>query len=202
MDTNKRRRKKEEELTPAQKAKKEILSWLWSLLVAAATVFLLYTFVFMLIRVDGNSMDDTLVNNERLFVTVADMKLGDPARGDIVITHYPGRGSTFFVKRVVGVPGDQVERVDRETFVIYQNEDGETVRESLGIAPSGGPDYAPYTLGAEEYFLVGDNRPVSHDSRDWNDNDPSMDVGPVPRRLIVGRARAVIWPLNRIRGVE
>ncbi len=182
--------------------KKELREWIVSLAVALLIVFVVRTFFFTLIRVDGSSMENTLLSGERLFVTVLDMKLSAPERGDVVICHYPNRGRTYFVKRVVAVPGDQVERIGAETFVIYQNEAGETVREGLGINLGSRGDYGPYTLGEDEYFVVGDNRSVSHDSRDWNDSDPSMDVGPIGRDMIVGRARYVIWPLNKIREVE
>ena len=185
-----------------EKAVKEAKSWVSSLIVAVITVALLYNFVFMLIRMDGTSMNDTLVNNERLFATVADMKLHGPSRNDVVICHYPNRGSTWFVKRVKGMPGDQVERVGGVTYVTYTDESGETVRESLDRAPGSHDDYEPYTLGEDEYFVVGDNRAVSHDSRDWNDSDPSRDVGPISRKLIAAKVRCVIWPLDRIRGVE
>ena len=204
MDTDKRIRKKQEEknLTPGEKVKKELLSWIWSLLVAAAVVFLLYTFVFMLIRVEGTSMDTTLADGERLFVTVADMKLNGPFRGEVVICRYPNRGRQNFVKRVVGLPGDTVERVDGVTYVTYKDENGETVRESLDRAPGSYEDYAPYTLDEDEYFVVGDNRAVSHDSRDWKDSDSSRDVGPIRKNMIIGRVRYVIWPLGDIRSVE
>ena len=208
MDTNnlnnepQKPEEKDEGLSPRQKFIKEAKSWVLSLIAALVVVFLLYNFVFMLIRVDGTSMNDTLVNNERVFVTVADIKLHGPSRNDIVICHYPNRGRTIFVKRVKGMPGDQVERVGGETYVIYTDENGETVRESLGRAPGSYDDYEAYTLGENEYFVVGDNRNVSHDSRDWNDSDPSRDVGPITRNMILGKGRCVFWPLNRIRGIE
>ena len=88
--------------------KKELREWVVSLVVALLIVLVARTFLFTLIRVDGDSMYDTLVNGERLFVTIADVKLKGVERGDVVICHYPNRGRTYFVKRVVGMPGDQV----------------------------------------------------------------------------------------------
>ena len=191
---------------------REVGEWAASLLAAVVVVLLIQNFLFTLIRVDGNSMNDTLLDGERLFVTVADVKFGSGVdRGAVVICHYPNRGRTFFVKRVVAVPGDTVYRENGVTHVVYEaeNADGETVTvdepldaEFVSIFYNPENDYEPYVLGEDEYFVVGDNRGNSHDSRDWNDSDPSKDVGPITKDMIVGRVRFVIWPFDEIRSVE
>ena len=193
---------------PKKDWKKELREWIVSLAVAALIALVVRSFLFTLIRVDGDSMYRTLNNGERLFVTVADMKLFGPERGDVVICHYPNRGRTYFVKRVVGVPGDQVERVNGVTYVTYTDANGETVREAMDgnrsvYYPEGSPtDYEPYTLGEDEFFVVGDNRYNSHDSRDWKDFDDSQDVGPISCDMIIGQAQYVIWPPDAIRSVK
>lgn len=179
-----------------QTAKKEIREWIVALVSALVVVLLVRAFLFTVIRVDGSSMYPTLINDERLFVTVADVKLGYVERGDVVICHYPNRGRTYFVKRVVGVPGDKVCRYNGVTYV-----NGEPL-DPLGLAAEARYDYDEYTLGEDEYFCVGDNRYDSHDSRDWNDGDVSRDVGPISGDMLVGKVRHVIWPLNAIRAVE
>lgn len=190
---------------------RELGEWVVSLAAAVVIVLLIQNFLFTLIRVDGDSMNSTLVDGERLFVTVADVKFGDVERDSVVICHYPNRGRTFFVKRVVGVPGDTVYRENGVTHIVSEtvDENGETVivdnpldAEFVGIFYNIDNDYEPYVLGADEYFVVGDNRGNSHDSRDWNDSDPSRDVGPITKDMLVGRVRCVIWPFNSIRGVE
>ena len=193
--------------------KQEIKEWVVALGVALIVVLVIQTTLFRIIRVDGHSMDDTLSNGERLFVTVADVRFGgDVPRNSIVICHYPHRGLTYFVKRAVAVPGDTVYRKDGVNHVVYE-ENGETIDEELdgdifynisGVLHSyyGGPDYDPYVLGDNEYFVVGDNRGNSHDSRDWNDNDDSNDVGPITKGMIVGRVRQVIWPLSAWRSAN
>jgi len=200
----------------ARKAKfwKEVKEWISSLVFAVVIVLICQNFLFTLIRVDGASMNPTLLDGERLFVTVADVKFGKVQRDSVVICHYPNRGRTFFVKRVVGVPGDTVYRQYSTTHILYEttDENGQTVTvdnildENNALAyylyGYAEPDYEPYVLGEDEYFVVGDNRYNSHDSRDWNDNDPSRDVGPISKDMIVGRVRQVIWPLNAIREVE
>lgn len=177
-------------------AKKEIREWIVALVSALAVVLVVRMFLFTVIRVDGLSMYPTLVDNERLFVTVADVKLGYVDRGDVVICHYPNRGRTYFVKRVVGVPGDKVCRYNGVTYVNGQPLD------PLGLVAEAQYDYDEYTLGEDEYFCVGDNRYDSHDSRDWNDGDSARDVGPISKDMLVGRVRFVIWPLSSIRSVE
>ena len=198
------------------KIKKEVREWIVALVTAVLIVLVLQTFLFRIIRVDGHSMDDTLANGERLFITVADVKFGDVERNSVVICHYPNRGLTYFVKRCVALPGDTVYCENGVTHVVYE-QDGETVDEALDerfgqVFLYGSPfDYAPYVLGEDEYFVVGDNRYNSHDSRDWNgpavtdgegnDGSPTNNVGPISKRKIIGRVREVIWPLNKIRAV-
>ncbi|MBQ9952425.1 MAG: signal peptidase I [Clostridia bacterium] len=189
-----------------KKILKELREWIVSLAVALLAVVVLRNYVFTLIRVDGESMQDTLLDGERLFVTVADVKFGDVNRGDIVICHYPDRGGTFFVKRVVALPGDSIYRESSVTHVVYSDGDAiidEALDPDYSIRPlRNGPDYGPYVLGEDEYFVVGDNRYDSHDSRDWNDSDASNDVGPITKDMITGRVRSVIWPPKNIRTVE
>lgn len=200
----------QKELTPeeqqaARKAKflKEIREWVVALVVALVVVLFIRTFLFTIIRVDGHSMDYTLADGERMFVTILDKKLFGVERDDVVICHFPGRGHTYFVKRVRGVPGDVVERKNNVTYINGEAIDPDNERRSLIYYPNGHPDdYGPYTLGEDEYFVVGDNVYNSHDSRDWNDRDPSGDVGPISGDMIVGRARFVFWPLSEIRSID
>ena len=205
-----------ETLTRGQKVVKEIREWIVSLAVAIVVVNIMTTFLFIPIRVDGSSMYPTLEDGERLGVTVYDVKLTDKlARGDVVICHYPERTNkdpilhlftvkTNFVKRVVGLPGDTVMRVSGVTFV-----NGEPLDSRAYLPYTRKPNYE-YVLGEDEYFVVGDNRYNSHDSRAWNGpgsvlnltNDASGDVGPITRDMIVGRARFVFWPVGEMRAVE
>ena len=198
---------------PKKDWKKEAREWIVSIAVALLVVFVIRTFLFQIIRVDGDSMNSTLLDGERLFVSVLDVRLnGGVDRGDVVICHYPNRGRTNFVKRAVAVPGDQVYRENGVTHVVYEEADEagnlHTVDEMLDeryalyFLNGSSDDYAPYTLGENEYFVVGDNRYNSHDSRDWNDTEPSRDVGPITSDMLVGRVRQVIWPLSEIRAVD
>ena len=192
----------QKELTPeeqqaARKAKalKEIREWVVALVVALVVVLFIRTFLFTIIRVDGHSMDHTLADGERMFVTILDKKLFGVERDDVVICHFPGRGRTYFVKRVRGVPGDVIERKDGVTYINVE-----------AIDPESRYPYADYTytLGEDEYFCVGDNLYNSHDSRTWMDERISEEdvVGPLTLDMIVGKVRYVIWPLDEIGAVE
>ena len=197
---------------PKKSVGREIREWVIALAAAVLIALLVRTFLFTLIRVDGNSMYDTLLDGERLFVSVLDVRLGGVERGDVVICHYPNRTTTGlfgietqlnFVKRVRGVPGDVVERKYNVTNINGEAIDPESAA-NPAYYPNGHPDdYGPYTLGEDEYFVVGDNIYDSHDSRDWHDSRmPSDDVGPITSDMIVGKVRFVFWPLSDIRTVE
>ena len=164
----------------------EILSWVSSFALALAVALLIRTFLFTLITVDGSSMMDTLQDGDKLYVSVLSARLQGYDHGDVVICHYPGR-SDYIVKRVIALPGDTV-MVDRGQ--VYLN--GEALQEEYVVYPN--PySYPETTMGEGEYFLLGDNRHVSHDSH-------SADVGPVTS--LVGKVRVIFWPLNRIGRVE
>ena len=209
MENNEKLSKKEQKKLEKQNMplKKRILveirEWVVSIAVALLVVFLLKTFVFTIIKVDGTSMNTTLLDGQRLFVSVLDVKLGGAERGDIVICHYPNRTTEIlgietklnFVKRVVAVEGDTVSRVQNVTYVT-NGETGETeALDAQWASRYPGYDYE-YTLGEDEYFVVGDNRGNSHDSRDWQDWDPSRDVGPITEDMLVGKVRFIIWPFE------
>lgn len=175
--------------------KKEILSWILTIAVAVAAALLIRTFLFEPIRVDGESMCDTLQNGEIMLVTKPEYLTGDPQRGDVVICKYPGRTENF-VKRVMGIPGDVIEI---RSNVVYRN--GEALDEPY-LTPErndNGFSMAPFTLGDDEYFVMGDNRDNSHDSRNYyGAGRPAA----ITRKDIVGKVRFVMWPLSSLRGVE
>ena len=197
--------------------KQELREWVVALGTAIIIVTIIQSFLFRIIRVDGESMETTLHDGERLFVNVAEVRFNKKVpRNSIVICNYPNRYTnvlgikfkTYFVKRLVAVPGDTIYRENGVTHVVYEDADGNSVDEALDdryalYYINGSPDdYAPYTLGEDEYFVVGDNRYNSHDSRDWNDSDNSNDVGPISKGMIVGCVREVIWPLNHIHAAK
>lgn len=181
---------------------KELLSWIVTLGMAVIIAFTIRTFLFEPIRVDGESMCDTLQDGEIMLVTKPEYLFGDPQVGDVVVCHYPERGNTNFVKRVIGVPGDTLTI---ENGVVYRN--GEAVEEPY-LTPSRnqGSYYditEPFVLGDDEYFVCGDNRDNSHDSRNyytlgWGQYQPAA----VTRDMIKGHVRWVVFPFGNARGIE
>lgn len=164
--------------------KKELREWVVSLSVALLAVLLIRTFLFTMIRVDGHSMDETLQDGERIAVTILDMKLGAPNRRDIVICKYPGEEDHWCVKRVIGLPGETVECRDGVTYI-----DGEPLDEPYVEHLSYQP-FGPYTVPEDHYFVMGDNRADSKDSR-------YQSVGALKKASIGGRARVICWPFDR-----
>ena len=165
----------------------EIISWIVTILTAVVLALVIRTFFFEIYGVDGHSMTNTLQDGEKMFCTKLDYLTGQPQRGDVVICHYPNRGNTAFVKRLVGLPGDTVEMRDRHLYV-----NGQQIAdpEKMNIPPN--YSFSEYTLKDDEYFVLGDNRGNSNDSH---------AIGPIPRSMIVAHVRTVIWPLNAVRDV-
>ncbi len=195
--------KKKKEDKPINPIVHEIYSWIITLLAAFIIAMVIRMFVFEPIKVDGRSMTNTLQDKEIVYVSKLDYLFGDVQRNDVVICRYPNRtGASFnlgaglsldnytlFVKRVVALPGDTVKIADGK---LYINGEMQEDPPEMGSVPY---DFSEITLGADQYFVIGDNRRNSHDSR-------SSDVGPLSRSMIMGKARFVLWPLNRIRGVK
>ena len=110
---------------PKKSVKREIIEWIVTLVAAVAIALVIRTLLFEPVRVDGHSMDDTLADGEVMLVTKPEYLLGDPERFDVVICHYPDRGSTNFVKRVIGLPGDTIQLLNGDLYV-----NGELVEEA------------------------------------------------------------------------
>ena len=185
----------------------KIWSWVWTFLAAIIIALVVRAFVAEPIRVDGTSMTNTLKDGEIVLATKWDYLLGEPQRNDIVICRYPGRMNergasqinisgalaldvyTLFVKRLVALPGDTVQITGGHLYV-----NGELVEdpEFMASVPN---DYALRRLGTDEYFVIGDNRFLSHDSR-------ADDVGPISRNAIMGKVKAVLLPWSQHRAVE
>ena len=164
----------------------EILSWVFNLALALAIAMLIRTFLFTLITVSGSSMMDTLLNGDKLYVSVLSAKLEGYDHGDIVICHYPGR-TDYIVKRVIGLPGDEVIFSDNRLTV-----NGRAVSEPYVSSPT--EDYA-VLLGEDEFLVLGDNREVSYDSR-------MEDMGPIGAEDFLGQAFWIIWPPSRIGRID
>ncbi len=181
-----------EKRTPEENSKRhkivhEIFEWIRTLVWALVITGLITTLVAVPVRVKGSSMMDTLQNNDFMIVTKFEYLLGDPQRFDVVTCHYPNRGSTSFVKRIVGIPGDTVAIHGGTLYV-----NGEAVKEPY-ITHLPNYEMSPVTVAEGCYFVLGDNRPASNDSH---------SVGQLTRKQITGKVRFVAWPFWQMRMVE
>ena len=169
--------------------KKEILSWIGCFVVAILAALFIVTFVGQRVQVDGHSMEDTLQDRDNLICDKLSYRFTDPERFDIVVIYPDDQKDKRWIKRIIGLPGETV-RIDEEGN-IYIN--GEILEEDYGLETIANPGRAsePITLGDDEYFVLGDNRNNSTDSR-------SEKVGNVKRDTITGRAWLRIWPLSGI----
>ena len=166
----------------------EILSFLLYVVVVVGITFLIIHYVGQRTYVSGSSMENTLSDGDNLIVDKITYRFSDPKRYDIIVFPYQYEENTYFIKRIIGLPGETVQIVDRIIYI-----DGEALQESYGreVMKNSGLAADPVTLGEDEYFVLGDNRNDSTDSR-----DPS--VGKIPRDRIIGRAWVRIWPLSKI----
>lgn len=174
------------------KVLKELLSTGLYLLFVLLATYLITTFVVQRTEVDGSSMETTLTDGDNLLVDKISYRFKDPERFDIIVFPFKYQENTYYIKRIIGMPGEVVQ-IDYEGN-IYIN--GEILQESYGreiISPEHiGIALNPITLGEDEYFVMGDNRNNSSDSR-------TEIVGNIKRDDIVGKAWVRIWPFDSMK---
>lgn len=156
-------------------------------LVAAVIVIPIRMFVAQPFIVSGASMVPTFENGDYLIVDELSYNLGSPERGDVAIFKYPLDQTKYFIKRVIGLPGETLAVVDGTVTVTTT--DGDTVELDEPYLRSISNETFTVTLGADEYFVLGDNRTNSSDSRTW---------GALPRELLVGKAFVRLLPITEI----
>lgn len=171
-----------------KKVLKEVLSTSLYLLIVLCLTYVVIHFVGQRTQVVGSSMETTLSDSDNLIVDKISYRFRDPKRFDIVVFPFQYADDTYYIKRIIGLPGETVY-IDEEG-TIYINE--EALEENYGkeVIQDAGRAYEPVTLGEDEYFVMGDNRNNSSDSRD-------PVVGNISRSNIIGRAWIRIWPLNK-----
>lgn len=164
----------------------EIIAWLKTLASAAVYATLIVTFAFQVARVEGHSMAPTLADQDRLIVNKLAYRLGEPQVGDVVMLYYPLIPEKSFVKRVIAAENDQVRIVDGK---VYRNDvlmDDSFVPQDFRSHDDWGPQVIPEGY----YFVMGDHRNNSSDSRHW---------GFVPKKYIIGKVQLRWWPLPHAR---
>ncbi|MEA3304603.1 MAG: signal peptidase I [Patescibacteria group bacterium] len=180
------------------------LETILNVIVIFAIVFSIrYSFISPF-RVSGNSMQDNLQNEDFILVARSSYWFSDPEYGDVVVLHPPSSEENFYVKRVIGAPGDTIE-FNKGNMYIYNDQypNGNKLPNDYLTASNSGNTYLPnkqnarIALGVDEYFVVGDNRRASSDSRSWYTADPSTK-GAVSLDRIVGKAWVDVLPTPQL----
>ncbi len=158
--------------------------------IAVVAVFIVRSYLVQPFLVSGSSMSPNFSNGDYVLVDELTYHLRAPERGEVVVFHDPQDYSTYFMKRVIGLPGERVT-IKNDTVTVYNSADpqGLVLDETYlpkGTDTSGTDDF---TLSSSTYLALGDNRPFSYDSRQW---------GPLPAANIVGLVRVRLWPLNEL----
>lgn len=169
-----------------EKELREVLGWIGYIAIIIYATFLIVTYVGQRTRVVGDSMNNTLYNEDNLIVDKISYRFRDPKRFEIVVFPYRHQEDTYYIKRIIGLPGETVQIIDGYVYI-----DGEELDEHYGreVMLKAGIAAKPIELGEDEYFVLGDNRNASSDSRETS-------VGVLHRDELIGRAWLRIWPLD------
>lgn len=167
---------------------REILGFLLYVMMVVGITFFIITFIGQRTYVSGSSMENTLHHGDNLIVDKLTYRFSKPKRYDIIVFPFRYQEKTYYIKRIIGLPGETIQIQDGVIWI-----DGEVLQESYGreVMKNAGLAADMITLGEDEYFVLGDNRNDSTDSR-----DPS--VGVIHKDEIIGRAWIRIWPLDKI----
>lgn len=207
-----------------------ILDLALNLLIVFGLVYIIQTFIASPFKVYGPSMCDTLNNiedtcmtgygeyiivNKLIYKDFFGWSLSEPERGDIIVFHPPHTNKQFYIKRIIGVPGDTVKLIDGNVYIFNDEyptgrqlkEDYLNADNAGNTNPSTSNRVTTFTVGEDEYFVLGDNRMQSVDSRSCF-RDPFQggcrgeEAYFLPKENISGKAWVVLWPLNYIRTIE
>jgi signal peptidase I len=171
--------------TPPPATSSHLRLWMRDVLVSVAASFMIITFLYQPVRVEGTSMQPELRDQDRLFINKFAYRFESISRGDVVVFHYPRDPEKSYIKRVIGLPGDSLRIDDGRVYVNGQRIDESYVPKRYRDARS----MPEIVVPQGEYFVMGDHRSISSDSRDF---------GPVDRELIYGKAAFIYWPADNM----
>ncbi len=156
------------------------------LVIAIGAVLIVRNYLVKPFLVSGDSMVPNFHNGDYLLIDELTFRIRPPERGEVIVFKFPENESTFFIKRIIGLPGERVH-IENGQITIFNSAhpDGFALSEPYLPASDITTDTRDITLGPGEYYMLGDNRPASYDSRSW---------GPMPAKDIVGLVRARLWP--------
>lgn len=164
------------------KKQNEWLEWGKAIIIAVILAFLLRTFVFATSIVEGESMHPALEDGERIVFNKLVYIISEPARGDIIIIQHPQKN---YVKRIIGLPNETIEMKDHTLFIDGVKQDSTFVNEYNELLTG---NFGPIEIPEDSYFVMGDNRAISKDSRNG--------LGFIDRSDIIGRSEFVIYPFS------
>jgi signal peptidase I len=159
--------------------------WVRDFIISVMASFFIITFLYQPVKVEGTSMQPELRDQDRLFVNKFAYNFEKISRGDVVVFYYPRDTQKSYIKRVIGLPGDDIRIDDGRVFVNGQRIDESYVPRRFRDVRS----MADMVVPQDEYFVMGDHRSISSDSRDF---------GPVIRKLIYGKAAFIYWPADNM----
>ena len=171
--------------------KREALSWVICIVVTILLTEFILNFVIINANIPSGSMENTIMTNDKLIALRTSYWFNDPKRGDIIIFKYPDDESQLFIKRVIGLPGETVEIKDGKVYI----DGSETALDDSFIPEKMQGSFGPYTVPDNCYFMLGDNRNDSKDSRFWKNTFVRFDQ-------IIGKAVVRYYPSIKLLGYE
>jgi signal peptidase I len=169
---------------PARRDRGVVHSWMRDLVISVGVSAFIIIFLYQPVRVEGTSMLPVLEDQDRLFINKMAYRVGEIHRGDVVVFQYPRDHEKSYIKRVIALPGDDL-RIDHGQVYVNGQAIAETYVPKRFADDRSQPEMS---VPAHEYFVMGDHRSISSDSRDF---------GPVERELIYGKAAFVYWPVDQ-----
>ena len=191
LSPKERRKKRKEERRAKNPKFYAIMDWVVVIVIALAAALFINFFVIVNSTVPSGSMEKTIMTNSRMIGIRVSYLFEKPDRGDIIVFHYPDDPKQIFVKRIIGLPGETVEMIDGITYIDGEAMEEDYINPDYWDRPIEGKNYncGPFTVPADHYFVMGDNRGNSHDSRFWNNHF-------VSRKAIMGKAVYCYWPVK------
>ena len=162
----------------------DVRVWVRDIIISIAIAVVVIVFLYQPVKVEGTSMMPWLHDQERIFVNKFVYRFEDIRRGDIVVFRFPLDPTKSYIKRVVGLPGDEIELVRGQLYINGRHVEEPYIRQDFQDLST----YPPVSVPADSYYVLGDHRNTSNDSRTW---------GTVGRDFIVGKAVFAYWPIDQ-----
>jgi len=170
---------------------RNLFLFIWEIIKVAIVALVIVVpvryFIFQPFVVRGESMEPNFHNGDYLIIDEISYRFEKPKRGDVIVFHYPNDPSQRYIKRIIGLPGERI-KIENGKVYIFKNGKFHQLDESFYLPPKlKTPGKVDIQLGKDEYFVLGDNRQFSFDSREW---------GPLPRKEIIGKVYIRAWPFD------